>query len=225
MGKYISPQLDSLIQLHFEDHLLQAKLRLNMPTATDSSSRSQATAPDAERAFDSLCEASLVSQLLFISQQRSAGALFTVIAVVRSLLSLVSERTLWLKPNVAYSENASYLRLRPLQSLSSSYYRADVIAASDIAGWITTNIIEPETRLSVASKDVWSQYSMERTPMNKILGEWATELPTLYWAREILHDLHCNPAAIFIQPQLLTANTFLGSLAGRESRHEHQDSV
>ncbi|KAJ7028923.1 P-loop containing nucleoside triphosphate hydrolase protein [Mycena alexandri] len=184
--EYISPQLDSLIQLHFEDHLLQAKLRLDMPTATDSSSRSQATASDAERSFDSLCEASmrlfgLVSQLLFISQQRSAGALFTVIAVVRPLLSLFLTEPP--TAHVAYSENASYLRLRSLQSLSSSYYRADVIAAGDIAGWITAEYHRAREALgSVASKDVWSQYSMERTPMNKILGQWAGELPTLYWA-------------------------------------------
>ncbi|KAJ7711882.1 P-loop containing nucleoside triphosphate hydrolase protein [Mycena metata] len=185
--EYISPQLDSLIQLHFEDHLLRAQLRLDMPTATDSGAKSRATAYDAERAFDTLCEASmrlfgLGSQLLFISQQRSAGALFTVMAIIRPLLTLVNERTLWLKPHVAYSDNASYLRLRSLQSLSTSYYRSDVIAG-DIAGWITAEYHRARDALgSVASKDVWSQYSMERTPMNKIFGEWAGELPTLYWA-------------------------------------------
>ncbi|KAJ7652669.1 hypothetical protein DFH06DRAFT_1299473 [Mycena polygramma] len=122
------------------------KLRLDMPTADDSSSKSQATAGSAWSAFSGLCDAfmrlfGLISQLVFISQQKSGGTLFTLIALVRPIMTLVGERTLWLKPLVAYSDNAAYLRLRSLQSMSAARFRGDVIAG-DIAGWITTGMLE-----------------------------------------------------------------------------------
>jgi hypothetical protein len=39
----------------------------------------------------------LISQLVFISQQKSGGTIFTLVAVVRPVMTLVGERTLWLK--------------------------------------------------------------------------------------------------------------------------------
>ncbi|KAJ7652353.1 P-loop containing nucleoside triphosphate hydrolase protein [Mycena polygramma] len=184
---YISPVLENRIQLHFEDHLLRAKLRLDMPTAADSSSRTQANSHDAWSSFGGLCDAfmrlfGLVSQLVFISQQRSAGRLFTFIALVRPIMTLVSERTLWLQPHVAYSENAAYLRLRSLQSMSAQRFRGDVIAG-DIAGWITAEYHRARDALgSIASQSVWTLYSIEQSPANQIAADWAGELPTLYWA-------------------------------------------
>ncbi|KAJ7222997.1 hypothetical protein B0H12DRAFT_292569 [Mycena haematopus] len=185
--EYISPIFEDRVRLHFEDHLLQAKLRLDMPTAEDSSSRSRARAYEAWSSFNGLCEAfmrlvGLFSQLVFISQQRSAGFLFTLVAMVRPIMTLVNERTLWLKPHVAYSDNAAYLRLQSLESMGQARFRGDVIAG-DIAGWITSEYHQARDALgNVMSQSVWSLYSIEFTPINKILAEWAGALPTLYWA-------------------------------------------
>ncbi|KAJ7105195.1 P-loop containing nucleoside triphosphate hydrolase protein [Mycena epipterygia] len=184
---YISPILEARVQRHFEDHLLRANLRLDMPTSTDSSSRSQASSYDAWNAFEGLCEAAqrafgLGSQLAFISQQKSGGLLFTLLAVVRPLLTLVANRTLWLKPHVVYSENASYLRLQSLRSMSGAWYRGDVIAG-DIAGWITSEYHNARDALgSVSSQHAWALYGKAMTPTPQIAEEWAGELPTLYWA-------------------------------------------
>ncbi|KAJ7615767.1 P-loop containing nucleoside triphosphate hydrolase protein [Mycena polygramma] len=184
---YIEPVLQDRIQLHFEDYLLRAKLRLDMPTADDSSSKSQATAHSAWSAFSGLCDAfmrlfGLISQLVFISQQKSGGTLFTLIALVRPIMTLVGERTLWLKPLVAYSDNAAYLRLRSLQSMSAARFRGDVIAG-DIAGWITTEYHRARDALgSVMSQSIWSLYNIEQAPTAQIATDWAGELPTLYWA-------------------------------------------
>ncbi|KAJ6494286.1 P-loop containing nucleoside triphosphate hydrolase protein [Mycena sanguinolenta] len=185
--EYISPILEDRIQLHFEDHLLQAKLRLDMPTAEDSSSRSKARAYDAWASFTNLCDAflrliGLLSQLAFISQQRSAGALFTLIAMVRPVLTLANERTLWLQPHVAYSDHPAYLRLQSLESMGQSRFRGDIIAG-DIAGWVTSEYHRARDALgNTASQSVWSLYGIETTPINQVLAEWAGALPTLYWA-------------------------------------------
>ncbi|KAJ7453361.1 P-loop containing nucleoside triphosphate hydrolase protein [Mycena galericulata] len=185
--EYICPILESVVQLHFEDYLLRANLRLDMPTSADRSSRSQASSGDAWRAFEGLCEAAqrvfaLVSQLLFISQQKSGGLMFTLLAVVRPVYTLVAHKTLWMKPHVAYSENAAYLRLQSLQSMSGSSYRGDVIAGN-IAGWITTEYHRARDALgAVPSQDAWAQYGTEKTPASKIASGWVGELPTFYWA-------------------------------------------
>ncbi|KAJ7100366.1 P-loop containing nucleoside triphosphate hydrolase protein [Mycena epipterygia] len=184
--QYISPILESHVELHFEDYLLRANLRLDMPTSNDSSSRSRASSEDAWRSFDGLCEAaqwlfSLVSQLVFISQQKSAGLVFMLLAVARPLWTLMGHRTLWLKPHVVYSENTAYLRLGSLQSMSASWYRGDVIAGN-IAGWITAEYHRARDTLgSVPCQNVWAQYSRVLTPTSEITESWAGELPTLYW--------------------------------------------
>ncbi|KAF7355898.1 P-loop containing nucleoside triphosphate hydrolase protein [Mycena venus] len=203
---YISPILEDRVELQFEDHLLQAKLRLDMPTAADSSSRSQAYAHHAWGSFNGLCEAfmrlfGLISQLLFISQQKSGGVLFTLVAIVRPIMTLVGERTLWLKPHVAYSDNAAYLRLQSLQSMSATRFRGRryrrghcgvdhrwyvflrVGRSRSLINGLNAEYHRAREALgSVASQSVWSLYGIEPTPMNQILAEWAGALPTLYWA-------------------------------------------
>ncbi|KAJ6540799.1 P-loop containing nucleoside triphosphate hydrolase protein [Mycena vulgaris] len=185
--EYISPILESRIQLHFEDHLLQANLRLDMPTSTDGGSKSQADSHDAWRSFEGLCEAAqrlfgLINQLAFISQQKSGGLLFTLLAIVRPVLTLAAHRTLWMKSYIVYSDNAAYLRLRALESMSASRYRGDIIAGN-ISGWITAEYRRARDALgTLSSQHAWSQYGRETTPVTNISQEWAGELPTLYWA-------------------------------------------
>ncbi|KAJ7879382.1 P-loop containing nucleoside triphosphate hydrolase protein [Mycena leptocephala] len=180
--EYVSPILENRIQLHFEDHLLRAKLRLDMPTATDTSSKSQASSHDAWNSFSGLCEAfmrlfGLISQLVFISQQKSGGAIFTLVAVVQT-----TDRPTHSTAHVAYSNNAPYLRLQSLQNMSASQFRGDVIAG-DLVEWITSEYHRARDALgSLVSLNVWYQYGIERTPFNQIAAEWAGELPTLYWA-------------------------------------------
>ncbi|KAJ6494288.1 P-loop containing nucleoside triphosphate hydrolase protein [Mycena sanguinolenta] len=184
---YISPILEDRIRLHFKAHLLQAKLRLDMPTSEDNSSKSKAGANDAWSAFNDLCEASmrlvgLLSQLAFISQQRSAGLLFTLVVMVRPVLTLAKERTLWLKPHVLYSDNTAYLRLQSLESMGHPWFKGDIIAG-DIAGWIASEYHRARGAIGgTVSQPVWSLYSIPTTPINHILAEWAGALPTLYWA-------------------------------------------
>ncbi|KAJ7669587.1 P-loop containing nucleoside triphosphate hydrolase protein [Mycena rosella] len=187
MREYISPILESRISRHFDYYLLRANLRLDMPTAADGASKSQTSSYDAWRSFEGLCDVGgqlfgLVSQLVFISQQKSVGIFFMLLAIIRPVLSLALSRTLWMKPHVMYSDNAAYLRLKSLQSMSASRYRGDVIAGN-IAGWVTAEYRRAQDTLgNVSSQHVYSQYSMERTPAAGISKEWAGELTTLYWA-------------------------------------------
>ncbi|KAK6964745.1 P-loop containing nucleoside triphosphate hydrolase protein [Favolaschia claudopus] len=189
--EYVSPILENSVSMHFDDYLLRAKLRLDMPTAADSNNRSQASAYYAWHSFEGLCDAfmrlfGLISQLIYISQQRNAGFLFTLIALVRPVMTLVSEKTLWLKPHVAYSENESYLRLQSLESMGQSRFRGDIIA-SGIVGWITEEYHRARDALgSVGCQNSWALYAIESSPLNQVLADWAGALPTMYWALNAL---------------------------------------
>ncbi|KAJ7626077.1 P-loop containing nucleoside triphosphate hydrolase protein [Roridomyces roridus] len=185
--EFIYPIVESRVTLHYEDHLLRANLRLDIPTSSDSANKTQASEYDAWYAFEGLVEAAqqifgLFSQLVFISQQRSGGALFTVLALIKPVFVLAIQKTLWMKPHIAYSENASYLRLRNLQTMAATSYRGDVISGN-IAGWITAEYQHARDALgSLSSRDVWALYGTEQQPGRKIAAGWIGELPTLYWA-------------------------------------------
>ncbi|KAJ7486818.1 P-loop containing nucleoside triphosphate hydrolase protein [Mycena latifolia] len=187
MREYISPRLESQVHRHFEDHLLRANLRLDIPTSEDISTKSQASAYDAWYSFEGLCEVAqrligLAIQLVFIARQETGGPAFTLLAVVRPLVILGTHRTLWMKPHVVYSTNAAYLRMEALQSMSAPWYRGDVIAGN-IAGWITAEYRRARGALgALPSQHAWTQYGMEPTPAANIATDWAGELTTLYWA-------------------------------------------
>ncbi|KAJ7486852.1 P-loop containing nucleoside triphosphate hydrolase protein [Mycena latifolia] len=207
MREYISPILESRISRHFEDHLLRANLRLDMPTSEDSASKSQASASHAWRSFEGLCEVAqrvfgLASQLAFIARQESGGPVFTLLAVVRPAITLVMHRTLWMKPHVVYSANAPYLRLEALRSMSATRYRGDVIAGN-IAGWITAEYRRARDALGgIPSQHAWSQYGIAPTPTTSIVDEWAGELPTLYWALSaMLHPTKFSVSSIALLQQ------------------------
>ncbi|KAJ6600173.1 P-loop containing nucleoside triphosphate hydrolase protein [Mycena sp. CBHHK59/15] len=160
---------------------------MDMPTSSDNNSKSQASAAEAWRSFESLCETGqrvfeLASQLLFISQQKSGGPLFTLLATVKPLLTLKLVRTLWMKPSVQYSENVAYLRLRALKSMSQRQFRGDVIAGN-IADWITAEYHKARKALGlVTDAHAFTVYATRQTPFPKIATELCGDLPTLYWA-------------------------------------------
>ncbi|KAJ7289359.1 P-loop containing nucleoside triphosphate hydrolase protein [Mycena rebaudengoi] len=185
--EYISPILETRVRLHFEEYLLRARLRIDLPTSSDSNSRSQAGASDAWSAFESLCSAAqrifeLTSQLSFIFQQKTGGKTLTLLVIVRPILSLVFQRSLWSKSYVVYSDNAAYLRLKSLHSMAGKWYRGDVIAGN-IAGWIATEYQQARNGVgSISDASWWTQYGKNRTPFPDIVQTLADDLPTLYWA-------------------------------------------
>ncbi|KAK7025686.1 hypothetical protein R3P38DRAFT_3531455 [Favolaschia claudopus] len=139
---YVSPILENTVSMHFDDYLLRGVCEKSFREVWNThfitsetapryaygrGNRTQALAFHAWISFDGLCDAfmrlfGLVSQLLYISQQPNAGLLFTVIALARLVMTLVNEKTLWLQPHVAYSDNESYLRLKSLETMGQSRF-------------------------------------------------------------------------------------------------------
>ncbi|KAJ6590384.1 P-loop containing nucleoside triphosphate hydrolase protein [Mycena sp. CBHHK59/15] len=138
-----------------------------MPTSSDNNSKSQASAAAAWRSFGSLCEAGqrvfeLVSQLLFISQQKSGCPLFTLLAMVKPLLTLKLVRTLWMKPYVQFSENS--MSGGQFRGTATEYHKA-----CKALGLFT-------------DAHAFTVYATHQTPFPKIATELCGDLQTLYWA-------------------------------------------
>ncbi|KAJ7223962.1 P-loop containing nucleoside triphosphate hydrolase protein [Mycena rebaudengoi] len=183
----ISPVLQTRMRLHFQEHILRAELRIDLPTSVDSNYNSYVDAEHAWRSFDALREAAqgfceLLCQLLFISQQNSGGNVFTLLALVRPVLAYKMFRSLWMKSYVLYSKNAAYLRLRSLQSLAQTRFRGDIIAGN-IAGWIVAEYQRARKALgSVSDAEPYIQYGMFSTSLPKIAQAVSGDLTLLYWA-------------------------------------------
>ncbi|KAF7369843.1 hypothetical protein MSAN_00613300 [Mycena sanguinolenta] len=153
-------------------------------------------APATWSAFENLCEASmrlvgLFSQLAFISQQRSAGPLFTLVVMVRPLLTLA----ITVQGDIIAGDIAGWI--------TSEYHRA-----RDALG-------------DVVSQSAWSLYGVQTTPIDRILAEWAGALPTLYWAISAmlapaaLHVFNCNLQQYSSSLRLLAQHAFLGFLLSK----------
>ncbi|KAJ7872817.1 P-loop containing nucleoside triphosphate hydrolase protein [Mycena olivaceomarginata] len=129
-SEHVAPMLETRVRLHFEEYILRAKLRLDLPTGADLNKESSVTAMQAWHAFIYLSEIfqrtlQLSSQILFIFQQTNGGLIFTLLSLVNPVLVTKGSRYLWLQAFVFYSDNVNYLRLRALSLLASDDYRED----------------------------------------------------------------------------------------------------
>ncbi|KAJ7062624.1 P-loop containing nucleoside triphosphate hydrolase protein [Mycena amicta] len=209
--EYISPRLKSRIKLHFENQLLRADLRLDIPTSEDSQKKSRPSAEEAWHAFQVLGDVAqrvfiLLSELLFISQQRSGGYVFTAISLLYPLMNLRARRTLFLMPHLVYSDNAPFRRLKALNMMTKGQSRADIVLGG-MADWIGSEYRRARDLLgSTPTDQPWAQYSVQRTPFAKMAADLVGQLPTIYWAvSALLRPSQFSMASIAILTQYSTS--------------------
>ncbi|KAJ7240576.1 P-loop containing nucleoside triphosphate hydrolase protein [Mycena rebaudengoi] len=208
----ISPTLETRMKFHFQEHILRAELRIDIPTSSGSSHRSQARAEHAWISFNALCEifqrlCQLLGQVLFIWRQKTGGTIFIIFALVPTALRYTSSWSdLWMKPSVVYSKNAAYLRLQSLQSMARPKYRGDIVA-SNIAGWIIAEYQRARKALGfVSDAPHHFQYDTSSTPFPKIIQEIGGDITTLYWAIDVmLHPERFSMSSIALLQQYSTA--------------------
>ncbi|KAJ6616725.1 P-loop containing nucleoside triphosphate hydrolase protein [Mycena sp. CBHHK59/15] len=181
------PILQTRVELHFEEHILRAQLRLDLPTSADKNNESDTSAQQAWQSFEfflGLFERlfEISSQLLFISQQTSGGLTFTILTLVHPVVVTKFQRSLWMKAFVAYSDNIHYLRIRALNALSGKAYREEVVSGN-IASWVSNEYAKARKGLGALSDaHPVIQYAAPPTPVTSTLVQLSGDLPTLYWA-------------------------------------------
>ncbi|KAJ7352001.1 P-loop containing nucleoside triphosphate hydrolase protein [Mycena albidolilacea] len=192
-SEYVAPMLGTRVRLHFEEYILRAKLRLDLPTGADLNKESSVTAMQAWHAFIYLSEIfqqtlQLSSQILFIFQQTNGGLIFTLLSLVNPVLVTKGSRYLWLQAFVFYSDNLSYLRLRALSLLASDDYREDFVSGH-IGPWISAEYKKARERLgSISTSEPFSAYRLRATPIMSILTRLSGDFPMLFWAANAILD-------------------------------------
>ncbi|KAK7055673.1 P-loop containing nucleoside triphosphate hydrolase protein [Favolaschia claudopus] len=189
----INPKAQSRFAAHFEEYMLHAKLRLDLPTSTDKNNdvgvspwvlwwHFQTLSGVFERALR------LTSQILFTLKQPKGGIVLTMLSMISPLLSSQLTRVPWKHGFVTYSSNLDFIRLRALRWLSGSVYREDVIS-SNIIGWIIKEYRKAKDSLGdTPDSNPESQFLSRNTPMSDILTQVTNDLPTFYWAASVIRN-------------------------------------
>ncbi|KAJ7596694.1 P-loop containing nucleoside triphosphate hydrolase protein [Mycena floridula] len=183
------PYLKSRIKAHFELYLMEAQLKLDLPTSQEPQRKKQVNARDAYTAFEGLVEfctdlLTTGSQLALIaeSSRASGDPFFALVCLAKPIFCMLNRNGIWWKPHVVTSNNDAYQRMQALERLSSAQYRADVISG-DIGKYILQQYQAACEDLGGLSDDyVGSQFHRRPTPIHEILMNIIGDLPMAYCA-------------------------------------------
>ncbi|KAF7335630.1 Lipid A export ATP-binding/permease protein MsbA [Mycena venus] len=205
--EHVRPLLQTRVRLHFQEHILRARLRLDLPTGADKNTTPNVNAGQIWSSFQFLSgflqrTFQLVTQILFILQQMKGGIIFTMLSLVSPVLITTSGRHLFQRGFVYYSDNVDYLRLRALGLLASDDYREDVVTAN-IGGWISAEYRKAVKKLgNVSDAEPYSTYGLRATPFMLMLQRLSGDFPTLFWAANaILTPKHYTVTSFAILQQ------------------------
>ncbi|KAK0430085.1 hypothetical protein EV421DRAFT_2042067 [Armillaria borealis] len=192
----ILPTLKTRIMTHFELFLMQAQLRIDLPTFQEPRSKAMKA----------------LSQLVLIVQvSLSTGSpLFAVACIIKSVFLILTGRTLWNTPHIVHTDNEHRQRMKALNSMSAPGYRSEVLG-SDIVDYII-NEYRKATRLLGGLSDEWApiQYMIRTSPAWEITNDLLRELLIAYilcnslhpLPRETLAFIYCNTPTIVTVPKL-----------------------
>ncbi|KAK0430903.1 P-loop containing nucleoside triphosphate hydrolase protein [Armillaria borealis] len=210
-------RLTTRITTHFELFLMQAQLRIDIPTSQEPRSKAQATSYDAWTLFTSIVEfvtgvSKALSQLvLIIDASLSSGShLFTALCIMKPLFLAFTGRTLWNIPHVIYTDNEHKQRMKALNSMSSPGYRSEVLG-SDIVNYIINEYRKAGQLLGCLS-DEWAplQYMIRKSPVWQITNDILGDMPIIYCAMVYI-----------LYPERLS----LSSIAILQQSSQHLDSA
>ncbi|KAK0435827.1 P-loop containing nucleoside triphosphate hydrolase protein [Armillaria borealis] len=167
----VLPTLKTRIKTHFELFLMQARLRIDLPTSQEPRSQVRATSHDAWASFEGIVGfvtdvMKVLSQLVLIVQaSRTTGSpLFAALCIMKPLFLTVTGRTLW---NIQYRKATQLLgglsdEWAPLQYMTRTSpiweIANDILADMPIIYCAIISILYPE-RLSLSSFAILQQSS------------------------------------------------------------------
>ncbi|KAK0430901.1 P-loop containing nucleoside triphosphate hydrolase protein [Armillaria borealis] len=185
----IHPILKTRITTHFELFLMQAQLRIDIPTSQEPRSKVRATSHDAWTSFTGIVDfftdvTKTLSQLVLIVQasQSTGSPLFTALCVMKPLFLAVTGRTLWNIPHITHTDNEHRQRMKALNSMSSPGYRSEVLG-SDIVDYLI-NEYRKAGQLLGGLSDEWAplQYMIRKSPVWQITNDILGDMPIIYCA-------------------------------------------
>ncbi|KAK0209689.1 P-loop containing nucleoside triphosphate hydrolase protein [Armillaria fumosa] len=204
-SEQFDPMLKTRITTHFELFLMQAQLRIDLPTSQEPRGKVRAAPHDALASFTGIVDflsdvTKAMSQLALIVQaSRSTGSpLFTALCLMKPLFLALTGRTLWnirvsllcfssfwLKAppaHIIHTDNEHRQRMKALNCMSSPGYRSEVLG-SDIVDYII-NEYRKAGQLLGGLSDEWAplQYMIRKSPVWQITNDILGDMPIIYCA-------------------------------------------
>ncbi|KAK0209690.1 P-loop containing nucleoside triphosphate hydrolase protein [Armillaria fumosa] len=181
--------LKTRITAHFELFLMQAQLRIDLPTLQELRSKVRATSRDAWRSFRDIMDclrdlSNVLGQLvLIVEASRSAGSpLFTALCIMKPLFLVFTGRNLWNIPHIVHTDNEHRQRMKALNSMSSPQYRSEVLG-SDIVNYIINEYRKAGQLLGGLSDELAAlQYVIRTSPVWQITNDILGDTPIIYCA-------------------------------------------
>ncbi|KAF7314970.1 ABC transporter ATP-binding protein [Mycena indigotica] len=129
-------------------------------------------------------------------QSSGHGPLFVILCLVRPILGIFTDNSLWATPHLIEADDPHFLRMKNLLALGDKKYKQDVITG-DIVQHIVkgTLAIWINGLFTLACR--LSQYSQRQATTLSVLIRLSGDLPMLYYASNaILHPTHFSLATI-----------------------------
>ncbi|KAK0209673.1 P-loop containing nucleoside triphosphate hydrolase protein [Armillaria fumosa] len=208
-SEQVIPILKTRIMTHFELYLMQAQLRIDVPTSQEPRSKFRASSYNAWSSFEGIVGFATdvmkaFSQLTLILQaSKSTGSpLFTVLCVMKPIFLALSSRSLWDTPHIVYTDNENRKRMKAFNVMASPGYRSEVLAG-DLIGYIINEYRKAAALLRGLSDD-WApnQYMNRKSPIWQIASDLMGDIPMAYCAIvSILHPEKLSLSSIAILQQ------------------------
>ncbi|KAF9033938.1 P-loop containing nucleoside triphosphate hydrolase protein [Hymenopellis radicata] len=189
------PRLKSRITTYFELYLMQANLRVDVPTSQEPRSSIEVTAQEAWFAFLDVVEFCVdttrtISQLalLFQASREIGSPLFVFICILKPVYLASEKIGLWHIPHITYIDNAHKKRMRALNGMTAPGYRAEVLGG-DLVKYILAEYKKAATLLGGVS-DYWPvlQYLQTKTPVRELISELLGVFPVAYFSVQAILD-------------------------------------
>ncbi|PBL01640.1 P-loop containing nucleoside triphosphate hydrolase protein [Armillaria gallica] len=185
----IHPALRTRVTTHFELHLMQARLRIDVPTSEEAKSKFNASARHAWTAFEDVVDflqqiVTTGSELALIveSCRAAESPLFACLCIAKPLYHSFCRRSLWDQAHIVYTDNKHFQRMKSLVQMASDAYRSEVLG-SDLVSYIIAEYQKATSSLGHIS-DEWAeqQYSRRTDPLMRISEAVMGDIPMMYYS-------------------------------------------
>ncbi|PBK72127.1 P-loop containing nucleoside triphosphate hydrolase protein [Armillaria solidipes] len=185
----IHPVLRTRVTTHFELHLMQARLRIDVPTSEEANTKFNASSQHAWTAFEDVVDflqqiVTTGSELALIveSCRAAESPLFAVLCIAKPLYHSFCRRSLWNQAHVVYTDNKYFQRMKSLVQMASDAYKSEVLG-SDLVSYIITEYQKATSSLGHIS-DEWAevQYSRRTDPLMRVSEAVMGDVPMMYYS-------------------------------------------
>ncbi|EGO21436.1 hypothetical protein SERLADRAFT_417697 [Serpula lacrymans var. lacrymans S7.9] len=181
-SKHVALMYKTRVKYHFEEKLLQANLKRDLPTSQDNESRSKADPDDAFNFLQQSIDLLRLVYQVFGSGLNSTGPLFVVLCILPLVARGIVKTEIWGKAYVVQAINSHYIRKMALRDLTNDSLKQDMLSGN-ICDYVSREYHRAQSGLrDIPAGDAESLYRQSKTPFADIALGIVGDLPILYFA-------------------------------------------